>query len=178
MHHAEQIKRIEERIIDPFKVDNFLTEDQIVHLIKLFYDNAQNQIVKNTGPISSNIEYFLHDKVVDLIFSKIVKIIGNFHLTAGFFFKTDRPHIIHNDDLFQLPDGIYRAIAMPLKINRSVQSEELPKLCFFDQFYFHGPSKFFKGSEANNIPTYYNQQAGSGAVSPAEAAREGNVSAI
>jgi hypothetical protein len=31
-----------------------------------------------------------------------------------------------------------------------------PKLCFFDQFYFHGPSKFFNGDES--IPTYYNKQ--------------------
>ena len=29
-------------------------------------------------------------------------------------------------------------------------------LCFFDQHYFHGPSKFFKDS--TNIPTYYNKQ--------------------
>jgi hypothetical protein len=35
-------------------------------------------------------------------------------------------------------------------------SETHPKLCFFDQFYFHGPSKFFNGD--TTIPTYYNKQ--------------------
>ena len=33
---------------------------------------------------------------------------------------------------------------------------QFPKLCFFDQFYFHGPAKFFNGD--NSIPTYYNKQ--------------------
>jgi hypothetical protein len=33
--------------------------------------------------------------------------------------------------------------------------QAFPSLCFFDQFYFHGPAKFFKGDV--DIPTYYNK---------------------
>jgi hypothetical protein len=29
-------------------------------------------------------------------------------------------------------------------------------MCFFDQFYFHGPAKFFRDEE--HMPTYYNTQ--------------------
>jgi len=76
-------------------------------------------------------------------------------MTAGFFFKTDYPHIIHNDDTFELPDTVYKGITIPLK----VYGEDIidyPSLCFFNQIYFHGPAKFFKGDEF--VPTFYNKQ--------------------
>jgi hypothetical protein len=80
--------------------------------------------------------------------------IGPFDITAAFFFQTAFPHIIHNDDTFELPDTVYKAITIPLSMEGF--SGEYPKLCFFDQFYFHGPSKFFNGDDV--IPTYYNKQ--------------------
>ena len=82
--------------------------------------------------------------------------IGNFEITAGFFFSTDYPHIIHNDDLFQLPDTVYKAITIPLRLDTDTTITGTSHLCFFDQSYFHGPSKFFKGD--SDIPTYYNKQ--------------------
>jgi hypothetical protein len=68
------------------------------------------------------------------------------------FFQARYPHIVQNDDTFLLPDTVYRGITIPLKI---YSSKEIPKLCFFDQFYFHGPAKFFKGE--TSVPTYYNE---------------------
>ena len=165
MRTEAQINDIKSRIIDPYSINNFLSDDEVKYLVNIFenHDNSQidpalNKVYKNTGPVVLNLRPYIDDPVISKILSNIKDDIGPYEITTGFFFQTNFPHIIHNDDLFQLPDGIYRAITLPLKINRSIQSEELPKLCFFDQFYFHGPSKFFKGSEANNIPTYYNQQ--------------------
>ena len=34
--------------------------------------------------------------------------------------------------------------------------KRLPSLCFFNQCYYHGPSKFFNGD--TDVPTYYNKQ--------------------
>jgi hypothetical protein len=75
-------------------------------------------------------------------------------MTAGFFFWTNYPHIVHNDDTFELPDTVYKGINLPLEFEGT--TDIYPKLCFFDQYYFHGPAKFFNGSK--NIPTHYNKQ--------------------
>jgi hypothetical protein len=53
-----------------------------------------------------------------------------------------------------LPD-VYKGITLPLEIIRT-SGHSLPKLCFFDQYYFHGPAKFFNGD--TDISTYYNKQ--------------------
>jgi hypothetical protein len=165
MRNEQQIKTIKDRIIDPYSIDNFLSTEEVNHLINIFdshqydqIDPAQRKIYKNTGPITLDLRTYVNDLVVSDILNRIKSEIGNYEITAAFFFFTNYPHIIHNDDLFQLPDGIYRGITLPLKFNRKVESEELPQLCLFDQFYFHGPSKFFKGSAEDNIPTYYNQK--------------------
>jgi hypothetical protein len=110
-------------------------------------------VYKNTGPITLDIKPYLVDPVVSKVIDKLVKEIGPFEITAGFFFTTDFPHIVHNDDTFELSEGVYKAITIPLK---TYGSTRIPKLCFFDQFYFHGPAKFFHGD--TDVPTYYNKQ--------------------
>jgi hypothetical protein len=164
MRTQTQINNIKSRIIDPFAIENFLSDEQVKYLVTMFEAHKDNEVnpterkvYKNTGPITLDIRSRINDPVMSNILTKIKSVIGHYEITAGFFFQTNYPHIIHNDDLFQLPDGIYRAITLPLKINRTVESTEIPKLCFFDQFYFHGPSKFFKGGQDRNIATYYNQ---------------------
>jgi hypothetical protein len=156
MRTIKQIAGIKSRISDPFEIKDFLTADEILHLINLFEINKQDAnspvVYKNTGPITLDIKPYLLDTVVSKVIDNIRKSIGSFEITAGFFFNTDYPHIIHNDDTFELPDGVYKAVTIPLRIEGS----GIPKLCFFDQFYFHGPSKFFNGE--TNVPTYYNKQ--------------------
>ena len=44
---------------------------------------------------------------------------------------------------------IYKAFNLPLKYD-----DEEPHLCFFDQVYLEGPSKFFNGEK--EVETYYN----------------------
>jgi len=155
MRNQSQIETIKEKISDPYIIDDFLSVDDIDYLIKLFNSQeiAENKVYKNTGPVTLDIEPYLEDSVVSKIIDKLVKEIGPFEITSGFFFTTNYPHVIHNDDTFKLPDGVYKGITIPLK---AYGSDRIPKLCFFDQFYFHGPAKFFYGDK--DIPTYYNKQ--------------------
>jgi hypothetical protein len=155
MRTLEQINSIKATISDPYAIEDFLSVDDVDYLVKLFdsQEIESNKVYKNTGPITLDIKPYLGDPVVAKIIDKLVKELGPFEMTAGFFFTTNYPHIIHNDDTFELPAGVYKGITIPLKV---YGSERIPKLCFFDQFYFHGPAKFFYGEE--DIPTYYNKQ--------------------
>jgi hypothetical protein len=155
MRNQSQIASIKAKVSDPYIIDNFISVDDVDYLIKLFNSQeiAENKVYKNTGPITLDIEPYLEDSVVSKIIDKLIKEIGPFEITSGFFFTTNFPHIIHNDDTFKLPDGVYKGITIPLK---AYGSDRIPKLCFFDQFYFHGPAKFFYGDK--DIPTYYNKQ--------------------
>jgi len=157
----EQIQSIKETFSSPFSVDNFLNTEEIDYLEKIFdqADNTNNfyqgKIYKNTGPITLDLKYYSEDIIISKILKKLKDHIGNFEITAAFFFKTNYPHIIHNDDTHELPSNVYKGITLPLKIYPQ-EIKKFPKLCFFDQCYFHGPSKFFYGDK--NIPTYYNKQ--------------------
>ena len=155
MRSQEQISQIKSRIADPYSIPDFLSHADVEYLIKLFELQAiePNKIYKNTGPITLDIKPYLADPVVSKVIDKLVDEIGPFKITAGFFFTTNYPHIIHNDDTFELPDGVYKGITIPLK---AYGSDNIPDLCFFDQFYFHGPAKFF--NRDTEIPTYYNKQ--------------------
>jgi hypothetical protein len=155
MRNQSQIESIKAKISDPYIIDDFLSVNDIDYLIKLFNSQeiAENKVYKNTGPITLDIEPYLEDSVVSKIIDKLIKEIGPFEITSGFFFTTNYPHVIHNDDTFKLPDRVYKGITIPLK---AYGSDRIPKLCFFDQFYFHGPAKFFYGDK--DIPTYYNKQ--------------------
>jgi len=149
MRSQEDIARIKSRIENPYSVENFISTEQVEYLINLF-DKNNNKLHKNTGPVTVDLDFA--DPVVSDTIRKLKTLIGPFKITAGFFFTTDYPHIIHNDDTFELPD-VYKGITIPLKV---YGSNNIPDLCFFDQFYFHGPAKFFNGD--SNIPTYYNKQ--------------------
>lgn len=157
MRTEEQIFKIKSQIEDPRVVENFLSQEEVNYLIDLYEqidELSDRKIKKNTGPVTLDIGPLLNDRIISLIMQRVKEKIGEFEMTAGFFFKTDYPHIIHNDDTFELPDTVYKAITIPLKVYG--QNLGYPSLCFFDQLYFHGPAKFFKGEEF--IPTYYNTQ--------------------
>jgi len=159
MRSQEEIKTIKSRISNPYELINFLTKEEIIHLISIFEqelltDKNNNLIVKNTGPITLDLFLFQEDAIIKNLLNKLKNILGNFEITAAFFFKTNYPHIIHNDDTFELPQHVYKGITLPLKAYGNFT--EYPKLCFFDQFYFHGPAKFF--NRDSEIPTFYNKQ--------------------
>lgn len=153
MRTSEQISKIKETITGPFSVENFLSADEVAYLVELF-NKSQEKTHKNTGPITVDLKPYFNDSVVEKIITKLKEHILDFEITAAFFFQTDYPHIIHNDDTFELPDTVYKGITLPLHI--SGEYSMFPSLCFFDQFYFHGPAKFFKDDA--DVPTYYNKQ--------------------
>lgn len=158
MRTHEQIEKIKSTFSDPYSVDDFISQDEINYLIDLF-EKAESKnaplVYKNTGPITLDLNFLDGDLVLKNIFDKIESQIGKFEITAAFFFRTDYPHIIHNDDTFELPDNVYKGINLPLKLEAE-RFIDYPKLCFFDQHYYQGPSKFFNGD--SDIPTYYNKQ--------------------
>lgn len=156
MRTAEQILKIKKSFDFPKKIDNFLTEKELNELIFLYKncDQTTPVVYKNTGPITVDIKDHLDLPVFQKILKSLEKEIGKFKITAGFFFWTNYPHIIHNDDTYELPDTVYKGITIPLYMENFLG--QFPKLCFFNQHYFHGPAKFFNGSD--NIPTFYNKQ--------------------
>ena len=158
MRTKEAIESIKSRIIEPYNVPDFISSEYVDYLIALFeaQKTEPNAVYKNTGPVTLDLADYLDDPVITNIVQRLKNEIGPFEITAGFFFTTSYPHVIHNDDTFELPDGVYRGITLPLQVTRTVPSKEFPQLCFFDQFYFHGPAKFFNGD--TNVATYYNKQ--------------------
>lgn len=159
MRTSEQISQISSRISSPVVVENFLSDLDVQHLISLhskfsITDNITSGVIKkNTGPETLDLNLCIDDPIIKDILKKINLIIGDFEITSALFFKTDYPHIIHNDDTYELPDTVYKAITIPLDLEG--EFSEYPKLCFFDQFYFHGPAKFFNGEQL--MPTYFNK---------------------
>lgn len=161
MRSITDIELIKSRVSEPISIENFLSKEDIARLIGIFNQHEAGGIKaydglveKITGPITLNLETYRTDPVIIKIMHQLEKEIGKFEMTAGFFFRTDFPHIIHNDDTHELPSTVYKGITLPLELNGF--NGTYPKLCFFNQFYFHGPAKFFKGSK--DIPTYYNKQ--------------------
>jgi len=155
MRIQTDIDYIKSGITDPYSIDDFLSTEDVNHLVNLFecQKSEPNVVYKNTGPITLDINDYLTDSVLSKIIGKLHKEIGPFEITAGFFFTTNYPHVIHNDDTFELPNTVYKGITIPLKLHG--EGKDYPKLCMFNQFYFHGPAKFFKGE--SHIDTYYNK---------------------
>jgi hypothetical protein len=139
----------------PYVVENFLSSDDIGELIEI-YDHRQNKIQKHTGPVTSELrDDFDSIPVLKSIKEKILAEVGGCEIYTGFYFNVTQPHIIHNDDDKQGP-VVYKAFTLPLKIEMLDDVEpKYPSLCFFDQYYLEGPSKFFKGASVN-IKEYYN----------------------
>jgi hypothetical protein len=155
MRSQTDIDSIKNRISDPYSINDFISVEDINHLVDLFESQKTepNVVYKNTGPITLDINDYLTDSVLSKIIGKLHREIGPYEITAGFFFTTNYPHVIHNDDTFELPNNVYKGITIPLKLYG--EGTGYPKLCMFDQFYFHGPAKFFKGE--SHVDTYYNK---------------------
>jgi hypothetical protein len=155
MRSQEHKDIIAANMSQPFSVEGFLSEEERQELINVYRSN-QAKIYKNTGPVTVNVEGDLKDHPIFLnILERLKPYIGDkFEVYTSFFFYVERAHIIHNDDAFNFP-LVYKGICLPLEVGYVDQPTGYPHLCFFDQYYLEGPSKFFKGSK--EIPTYYNK---------------------
>lgn len=157
MRTPQQIEQIVSSFSPPYSVEDFLTQIEIDHLVAMFED-SRNHIHKNTGPITLNLHSdSWQDPVLANVISKLHAILGDFDILAAFFFYVEMPHIIHNDDSFSLP-VTYKGVTLPLKITYTNENVGLPSLCFFDQYYLNGPSKFYNGETKmamyHNIPVF------------------------
>lgn len=148
MRTEQQKQEIIETFSEPVSIENFISQEEILELINEF-NSSKEKIHKNTGPITVNID-FTKQPFVNLL-DKIKTIVGNVEITAGFFFYTENPHIIHNDDTYELP-RVFKGITIPLEYNGGTR---YPYLCFFHQYYLEGPAKFFKGGI--DFPEHYNK---------------------
>lgn len=137
------LKNLEET----YYIENFVSKEDIQELCDIF-NNSDNKVYKKTGPITSTITDF-KIPVMRRITDKIHNLYPNCEIYHGMYFYVDYPHIIHNDDNKEWP-LIYKAFNIPLKY----EGNEMPYLCFFDQVYLDGPSKFFNGEK--NVETHYN----------------------
>ena len=141
---------------DPYVVEKVLTSDDINELIQV-YKTKNNKIYKNTGPVTSDItKDVAHIPAMKKIFDRLKQEVGECEIYTAFYFYVDFPHIIHNDDDKQGP-VVYKAATIPLDIEYYENGQGYPSLCFFDQYYLEGPSKFFGGAK-KEIPTFYNTQ--------------------
>jgi hypothetical protein len=152
MRTSEDKEFLISRFTDTIYVEEFLQPNEISYLIELF-NNSTDKIYKNTGPVTS--KSIMIDSILESIAQRLRPIIGDFKIYSSAFFNVKSPHIIHNDDCKTFP-LTYKAITLPLKLEYSKDTTELPNLCIFDQYYLDGPSKFFNGD--TSIPTFYNQQ--------------------
>ena len=161
MRTSQQQEQIKSTFSPPFAAQDILSPSDIKTLIEQFHSDS-DKIHKNTGPITVNFKNSTWSSPIILsTLDKIRAIIGDFEIISGFFFYVETPHIIHNDDSFELPDT-YKGITLPLEIGHPT---EIPSLCFFDQYYLHGPAKFFNGGPEQrmfyNTPVYqYDQVSG------------------
>ncbi len=150
MRSESEQREIENLFSEPVSLENFLSQKEITYLIDIFEKSAdENKIFKNTGPITLNINFTVEP--FKSLLDKFAPVLGDVEVISGFYFYTNQPHIIHNDDSFDLPKT-FKGITIPLKFNGGIKH---PYLCFFHQYYLNGPAKFFKGE--SNLPEYYNK---------------------
>lgn len=148
MRTEEQKQQIEKSLSEPYMIENFITNEERLQLIDYFNKNDK-KIHKITGPITLHLDE--SDYKTDLFKNILEKIKNelNSEVYFGHFFYTKVPHIIHNDDSYDIVHP-YKGINIPL------ETFEDTYLCIFEQYYLDGPSKFFNGS--TDLPTYYNTQ--------------------
>lgn len=146
---------VESNLGDVFSKENFLSKDELAFFID-YFKGDQDRIHKNTGPVTSQELRDNYKTIPEFIrlFDKIKAVIGECDIYTAFYFYVDHPHIVHNDD-DKLDPIVYKGITIPLELEFETEFVDYPYLCFFDQYYLKGPSKFFKGSRG--IDSYYNE---------------------
>ena len=73
MRSQEDIARIKSRIIDPYTIENFISFEDVSHLIDLFESQKTkpNTVYKNTGPVTLDIKDYLNDPIISKIIEKL-----------------------------------------------------------------------------------------------------------
>lgn len=144
----EEIDKIKQHESPPFVIENAVD----VELFLQYYTENKNKIIqKNTGPRV----FTIPPEDISLFYSLQILLkeyTGEFKVRNAHFFETEVPHVIHNDDVFE-DSKPYKAFTIPLKIFGS--SNDI-KLILFDQYFYHGPAKFFNG-DTSEREVFYNK---------------------
>ena len=148
MRTQQQRQAIIDTFSEPVCFENVVSNDYRI-LLKTEFSRRQDKIHKNTGPVTVNID--LTEPLYAPLMELVTKLVGDVSVTAAFFFYTDKPHVIHNDDTFELPK-VFKGITIPLEYDGQTR---YPYLCFFHQYYLEGPAKFFNGGV--DFPEHYNK---------------------
>ena len=135
-------------VSDPYNICNFVTQDELYELEDLF-NNSNDKVYKSTGPITLTIKNY-NIPIISRIIEKIHNIYPDCNIWSTQLFYVEKPHIIHNDDSRKRWPMLYKAFNIPI----TYTGPEDPYLCFFDQLYLDGPSKFF--NDETDIKTWYN----------------------
>jgi hypothetical protein len=156
MRDKKQISKLLGTVGDTRVVKEFITEAEANSLLD-FFNNSPDKIQKNTGSVTLNIDEFLGLEIFKNVLDKVRSEIGQFEILSGLFFEVTHPHILHNDDTYEMRDDVYKGVLVPLYIEWwDTGHRTYPKFCVFDQMYFGGPAKFFKDEELF-VPTYFNK---------------------
>jgi len=139
MRTDEDISDLKKIQSEPNQVLNFLTESERHSLLE-YYKNSNEIDVKPTGPRCVYIDR--DNPVLTTVLDKLKYLYGNFTVRNAQIFDTEVPHALHIDDGKDLPKT-FKAFTIPLEVKGGLDIDA--KLCFFDQYYYGGPAKFFKG---------------------------------
>ena len=139
MRSNKQIEDIKKYQSPPKQIFDFLTQGQIQDLLD-YYKRCEFIDVKPTGPKCAYLSG--NEIVLKSIVNKLKEHFGNFKIRNAQIFDTSVPHALHNDDGKDFPIT-YKAFNFPLYVETGVDTDA--KLCMFDQYYYGGPAKFFKG---------------------------------
>lgn len=148
MRTQQERQAITDTFSDPVSFENVVSNDYRI-LLRAEFSRRQDKIYKNTGPVTINID--LEEPQYLPLKELVNRLVGDVGITAAFFFYTDKPHIIHNDDTYELPQ-VFKGITIPLEY---IGGTSYPSLCFFHQYYLEGPGKFFNGGV--DFPEHYNK---------------------
>jgi hypothetical protein len=149
MRTIQQIEHITLHETPPMVVEDAISNNKVKFLLD-HYNSSDKIIEKNTGP---KVLYVKEGKgIIDDILVTLRKQFGNFSVRSAHYFDVTRPHIIPNDDNFEL-SNCYKAFTIPLWCNGN---DSDIGLVMYDQFYYHGPRKFING-ETQQSPVHYNQ---------------------
>lgn len=150
MRTQEQIERIQKTHSEPLQFQNIVSAEQIEELKTHFY-NSQDVIQKNTGP---KVLYIDDHPFVKHITQYLQQFYLPFKVRSAHIFEVSRPHVVHIDDDFKYPD-IYKGFVIPLETVGAPCDRA--KFVVFDQYYYNGPAKFFKGEKEDFTEVYYNE---------------------
>lgn len=145
MRSPDSIELLSKWFSPPESHHAFLSDEERLDILSL-YENAHHVTHKITGPSVVKV----HEHEIQHVVNKIRALYGNVGIRNAHIFDVTKPHVMHIDDDKDLPNNIYKAFLFPLWMETPADIN----MVFFEQHYFGGPVKFFKGRK--NAPVHYN----------------------